>query len=387
MNMRRKICVVTGSRSEFGILCELMQRIKEDSELELYVAVSGMHLLSEFGNTIDYIKKDGFEISCVVDMESNMGDSKGAMALSVSKGITGFVKAFSENKPEIVVVLGDRIEMLAAAIASSLMNIPVAHIHGGDNALAGVDEIVRGAITKLSHIHFPATKKSAARVEKMGEAKWRIFMTGSPAIDYLRINTYTDKVELFNKYQLNSSKELLLVIQHPVTTESELAAVQMQETLDAIQELKKQVVLVYPNSDTGGRAMITIIEKNLPKMKFITAFRSLPHNEYLSLMRYANVIVGNSSSGIIEAPFLKLAVVNIGIRQDGRERAANVIDVRHNKKEIINAIKVALSKKFQAKLQKCKNPYGDGHASERIVKVLKEITLGKKLLQKRMMEE
>ncbi|MFA5049553.1 MAG: UDP-N-acetylglucosamine 2-epimerase [Candidatus Micrarchaeia archaeon] len=385
--MKRKICVITGSRSEYGILYELIKQIRSDKDLKLSLVVSGMHLLNNFGNTLNFIKKDGFSIDYLVPMEHKTKDLNAGMALSVSSGITGFVKAFLIIKPDCVVVLGDRTEALSAAIAASFMNIPVAHIHGGDNARAGLDEMSRGAITKFSHIHFPATKKSARRIERLGEAKWRIFQVGSPAIDYLMNYKYFDKTKLFEKYGLTPSKPLILVVQHPVTTENELAANQISETLNALAELGQQTILIYPNSDAGGQTMIKVIKKRLPKMPFVKAFMSLPHSEYLSFMKYASVMVGNSSSGIIEAPFFQLPAVNIGLRQEGRERATNIIDVHHKKEEILKGIYTALGKKFRAKLSKCTSPYGDGHASERIIRILKKIDLTKKMLQKKMMEE
>lgn len=385
--MRRKIAVVTGSRSEYGILYEVMKEIQKNEKLELAVIASGMHLLTGFGKTVEYIEKDGFRVDAIVGMTSETDDSPSAMAQSIAKGIKGMVEAFQRIRPTAVIVLGDRTEALAAAIAATYMNIPVAHIHGGDNAKAGFDEMTRGAITKFSHIHFPATKKSADRIKKMGEAEWRINMVGSPAIDYLKTHTLPEKKELFKQYGLDEKKPVILVVQHPVTTESEKAEEQMEATLQALKTVDAQIVLIYPNADAGGRRMIETIkeyELEFPKLK---TFQSIAHMDYLAFIKYARVMVGNSSSGIIEAPFFKTPVVNIGIRQEGRERAINVLDVNHDATEIVNAIKQAQSHAFQKEVKKCRNPYGNGTASKQIAQILATIEFSKKLLQKRMMEE
>ncbi len=386
--MTINICVITGSRSEYGILYSLLKEIKNSPDFRLSLVAGGMHSLPTFGNTLAEIERDGFSIEHVVKLEDRKQDVSDGMTKDISQTINSLSDYFKSNRPDVVLILGDRSETLAAAIAAAYMQIPVAHLHGGDNACGGLDELARGAITKLSHIHFPATKKSAKRIERMGEAKWRIFMVGSTAIDYLRMQKFIQKNELFEKYGFDTSKPLILAVQHSVTTESELVVKQMNETLDALAELGQQTILVYPNSDSGGLAMISAIERRLPALPFVKAFKSLPHLEYLSFMKHASVMVGNSSSGIIEAPFFQLGAVNIGIRQEGRERTINVIDSKPDKKEILNAIKRVLSPKFQAKLKiECKSQYGDGHASERIVKVLKELELSKKILQKKMMEE
>jgi len=385
--MVRTICVFTGSRSEYGILFPLLKAIQKTPELRLSLIAGGMHSLQAFGNTAKEIENDGFKIDHIVKLEDRANDLQDSTAKDIASSIISVSDALKRISPSVVVVLGDRSETLATAISASYMGIPVAHIHGGDNAIGGFDELARGAITKLSHIHFPATKKSAKRIEKMGEAKWRIFMVGSPAVDYLLSCNYIDKNELFKKYGIDSNKPLLLFVQHSVSTESELAGKQMNETLDAVQDLGIQTLLIYPNSDAGGRAMIEVIEKRLPSFPQVKVFKSLSHLEYLSFMKYADIMAGNSSSGMTESSFFKIPVVNIGIRQEGRERASNVIDVGHNKEEIAKAIKLGMSDSFKAKLSTCKNPYGDGHASERIVKVLGEIDLSKKILQKKMMEE
>jgi UDP-hydrolysing UDP-N-acetyl-D-glucosamine 2-epimerase len=247
------------------------------------------------------------------------GDTGTAMAKSIGNGMISIAHALDIIKPNIILILGDRIEPFAAAIAGAYMNITVAHIHGGDSAKAGLDEYARHAITKLVPIHFPATEKSAERMIKMGEDPAKVFVVGAPGLDTLLNEKLVGQEVLSEKYTLELSKPILLVVQHPVTTEVDEAPDQIRETLETISELKHQTVLIYPNADAGGRRMIEVIKK----YPFIKAFKSIPHKEYLSLMKMASVLVGNSSSGIIEAPSFGLPVVNIGSRQEGRERAEN----------------------------------------------------------------
>lgn len=379
----RKIAVITGTRAEYGILYPVLKAIETKPELELSLVVTGMHLSHEFGYTVKEIEDDGFGIDAKVDTLLS-SDTPEAMAKSVGLGIIGMAQAWEQLKPDIILVLGDRVEPLAAAISGAYMNIPVAHIHGGDSPRGGLDEYARHAITKLSHIHFPATKKSAERIVKMGEDEWRVHMVGSPALDVILNEPLISAEVLAKKFGIDSSKPLILLVQHPLTIEVENAAGQMRETLQAIIEVGYQVIVVYPNSDAGGRRMIEVIKEYEKKYPFIKALKSLPRREYLSLMKVASVLVGNSSSGIIDAPSLGLPAVNIGTRQEGRERGRNVIDVGHNKQEIIKAIGKALTDEgFLKEVKKYKSPYGDGKASRRITEILSSIEITPQLLQKK----
>jgi GDP/UDP-N,N'-diacetylbacillosamine 2-epimerase (hydrolysing) len=380
--MARKICVVTGTRAEYGILKPVMDAIKKSPTLELSVIVTGMHLAQQFGYTLREIEEDGFRIDAKVDMLLS-GDTGTAMAKSIGNGIISIAQALDIIKPDIILILGDRTEPFAAAIAGAYMNIPIAHIHGGDSAKAGLDEYARHAITKLSHIHFPATEKSAERIIKMGEDPSNVFVVGAPGLDSILNEKLVEPTELPEKYNLELSEPILLVVQHPVTTEVDDAPEQIRETLEAIIDLKHQTILIYPNADAGGRRMVGAIKK-YEKYPFIKTFKSIPHKEYLSLMKIASVLIGNSSSGIIEAPSFGLPVVNIGSRQEGRQRAENVIDVGYDKEKIISAIKEALhDKDFKEKVKKCKNPYGDGKAGVRIADILSKIKIDEILLQKK----
>jgi len=378
----RKIAVVTGSRAEYGILYPVLKAIEACHGLRLFLLATGMHLSHEFGYTAQEIERDNFEIETKVDMLLS-SDTPGAMAKSIGIGIIGIAQAWEQLEPDIVLVLGDRIEPLAAAIAAAYMNISVAHVHGGDNPRAGLDEYARHAISKLAHIHFPATQKSAERLIKMGEDEWRVHVVGSPTIDFILNEPLIPTENLAERLGLDLSQPLLLLVQHPVTTQVDEAPKQMSETLEAIVEIGYPVVLVYPNSDAGGRRMIEVIQE-YEKYPLIKLFKSLPRKEYLSLMKLASVMVGNSSSGIIEAPSFGLPVVNIGTRQEGRERGRNIIDVEHNKPEIVKAIKRALMDNgFLVEVKKSETPYGDGKAGQRIADILSRIKITPQLLQKK----
>ena len=382
MNMR-KIVVVTGTRAEYGILYPVLKAVEARPELKLLLVVTGMHLSHDFGYTVKEIENDGFKIDAKVDMLLS-SDTLGGMAKSVGLGVLGMAQTWEQLKPDIILILGDRVEPLAAAISGAYMNIPIAHIHGGDSPRGGLDEYARHAITKLAHIHFPATRKSMERIIKMGEDEWRVHLVGSPALDMILSEPLLPNEVLVEKFGLDLSAPLVLLVQHPVTTQVDEAPEQMRETLDAIVKLGYPAILIYPNSDAGGRRMIEVI-REYERHSLIKTFESLPRREYLSLMKVASVMVGNSSSGIIDAPSFGLPAVNIGIRQEGRERGKNVIDVGHNKREIVKTIKKALTDKaFLAEVKQCQNPYGDGESGPRIAKILNETEITPQLLQKKL---
>lgn len=380
--MKRKICVITGTRADYGILHPVMKAIEASKDLSLYIIAIGMHLMKEFGFTVNEIKKDGFKVYKQVDT-SYKEDTGLAMADSIGRAVSELSKTFAKLKPDIVVVLGDRGEMLAAAVAANYLNIPVAHLHGGEVS-GHVDGLLRHAITKLAHIHLPATEKAKTRILKLGEEPWRTFVAGAPALDRILHEKLPKKKEVIEKYKINLGRPFLILLQHPVIVEGNNSAEQMKVSLEAIKGFNLQTMAVYPNADAGGRRMIDVI-REYEGNNYIQAVKSIPHKDYLGLMKIASVLIGNSSSGIIEAPSFGLAAVNIGSRQNGRERGVNVIDVPHDKNAIIQAIKKALyDKGFRTRVSKGKNPYGDGNAAERIVKILSKIRLGKILLQKQM---
>ena len=381
--MVKKITVVTGTRAEYGLLYPVMRAIQDHPELDLSIIATGTHLSPEYGHTINEIENDGFKVDVAVDMLLS-NDTGASMAKSLGIGIVGITQALEHLKPEVILVLGDRAEPFAGAIAAYHMNILVAHSHGGESTNGVcIDESIRHSITKFAHIHFPATEESAARIEKLGEEPWRIHLVGAPGLDTILNTELLPKKQLIERHSLDAGEPLLIALQHPDTTHPENAANEIRITLEALTKLGIQTILIYPNSDAGGRSMIEVINeyKSLP---FLRIFKNLPHIEYLSLLNIADALVGNSSSGIIEAPLFHLPVVNIGIRQEGRQHADNMIYVPSDKEQIIEAINTALyDEAFKKKVNECVNPYGDGKAGVRIAEVLAGIEIDQKLLQKK----
>ncbi len=375
------ICVFTGTRAEYGILKPVISAINDHSEMNLSLIVTGMHLSKEFGYTINEIKKDGFTICASFEMNPK-NDTGFSMALSIGEGIKGTAKALKTNKPDLLIILGDRIEALSACVASVFMNIPVVHFSGGDTTKGSIDESTRHAITKFAHIHFPATQESAERILKMGEDQWRIFPVGEPSLDTILNMKYITQNEYEAKFNVDLSKPLIIMIQHPVTTEPDQVIAQIKPTINAIKKLKFQTIIIYPNSDAGGREIIKEIEV-LEDQPYIKIYKNLIRDDFLNTLKYASVMIGNSSSGITEAPSFKLPVINIGTRQEGRQRSTNIIDVQYNEEEIISAIKKALfDKNFKNLVNNCINPYGDGNSSKRVVEILTKLKFDNNLLKK-----
>jgi len=376
----RKIAVITGTRAEYSYLRPLMKAIENDGDLKLMPLITGMHLLSDFGNTHKLVEKD-FLNSSIIPMPLK-GDSIKDMADYLSCGIKNFADYFEKSSPDIVTVLGDRTESLAASLAAFYLNIPIAHINGGDVSGTTIDESIRHAITKIAHIHLAHTKSTANRIKKMGEDENLIFITGALTLDVIMNSKLASKNEIFNKYGLNPDKRTFLVVQHPVTTLKDKGYSQMQELLLSLDVFEEQTIRIYPNCDAGGRKLIDLI-KQYEKKKYCHVFKNLPHGDYLSFMKSVNVLIGNSSSGIIESPYFKLPVINIGSRQQGRERSDNILDVEPKKESIIKAIDITLhDEEFQRKVNNCVNKFGDGKAALKITKIFKEIKLGRDLIQK-----
>jgi len=380
---RKQILVLTGTRAEYGLLKSSMEAIQDHEQLSLSVVATGMHLSPKHGKTVNQIRDDGFSVDREVMMQIE-GDSGTAMAKSLGTGTIGLADAFSSLDPEFVLLLGDRDEALAGALAASHMNIPVAHIHGGD-AMHGavIDDSIRHAITKFAHIHFPASELSAERIRKMGEEEWRITISGAPGLDDILAGEYDNPDVVLEKYDIDPGRPLLLVVQHPVTTQVEQAGDQIMTTLDAVESFDTQTVLIYPNADAGGSRIIQEIESRSLGEDFYT-FRSLPRREYLGLMAAADGMVGNSSSGIIEAPSFNLPVVDVGPRQEGRERTENTISVQYEEDEIRSAISNALRDGLQEKASSCSNPYNHGGAGTVISKRLAGVSIDESLLRKKL---
>jgi UDP-hydrolysing UDP-N-acetyl-D-glucosamine 2-epimerase len=341
-----------------------------------------MHLLAAFGRTLDEVNHHATTVRTV---ESTMGsDSTLARAKSIGIGIMGVAEVLGDLQPDMMFVLGDRGEVMGAALCAVEMNIPVVHLFGGDVCQGGVDEPMRHAITKLASVHLASNAQSADRIVAMGEEPWRVHTVGSPVLDLVRQKRYTAASEVLAKLQLDPSKPIIALLQHSVTWQIAEAEHQIRETMEAIDALGHHTVAVYPCSDPGYSDVIRVLEEYRGRPYF-HLFKNLDHEDFLGLLAVATVFVGNSSAGLMETPSFKIPFVNIGIRQDGRLRAANVIDAAHDRNAIIDAINAGLrDRKLRQDIDRSASPYGDGHASEAIVELLCNIPLDKRLIQKRM---
>ena len=385
--LKRKIGVVTGARAEYGYLRPLMRKIEESDKLELLLCVTGLHLAKEYGYTVQEIVENGFKITRTIDMDVKAESSDHDLAISIGKGISGFADVLGEDRPEILVIFGDRVEPLSATVAAVCLNIPVAHINGGDVGLGDIDDSTRHAITKFAHLHFTASKQSKERVLRLGEESWRVFQVGALSLDTILNEKPLPEEELRRKYGL-SGKSIILICYHPTTTEWLEAREQMRLVMEAVSDVVREkgmeAVIIYPNAYPGGYQIVNVINEYGGSHDNVHVFKNIPHLDYISLMSVSSVFVGNSSSGIIEAPSLGLPYVCIGTRQQGRERAKNVVDVGYSKEEIVAGVKKALSdKQFLDLVRKRESPYGDGKASERIVEVLTKTDIDIRLLQKK----
>lgn len=380
--LQKNIAVLTGTRAEYGLLRPVMDAILAHPALALQLVVTGMHLDPAFGSSVEEIERDGYHIAARVPMSPPEDSGKG-MALAVAAGIQGLTEAFDALRPDVLVLLGDRTEVLAGATAALFLGIPIAHIHGGDVTRGGTDESVRHAVTKVAHIHFPATAASATRILGMGEDEWRIHLTGAPCLDTILRHQPLDRTALNERYGLPVEGPFVLLVQHAVSTEPEEAEAQITATLDALDDLGWPVLALYPNSDAGGRRIIAALEARRYKPGFYLQ-QNLSQSDYFSLLRHCALLIGNSSSGMIESSSFHIPVINIGIRQEGRERGANVIDAPHEAEAIRAAITQALSPAFQATLPGLVNPYGGGDTGTRIATALASVELGKELIQKKL---
>ena len=375
---KRKITITTGTRAEYGILRPILEKIVSRKKLQLFLIVTGTHLSKKHGMTINEIKKDKFKIYQTFKFLPN-DDTGFSAAKSLGEGVVQFAKIFKKIKPDINLILGDRDEMLASAIAAYHMNIPNAHIHGGDVS-GNIDEYTRHAITKISNIHFPATEKSKRRIIKMGENPKSVFLTGSSSIDELRNNKILSKKQFENKYGFKLTKNLIVLVQHPVTTQIDNTKKHIQNTLKAIEYFGYTTTIIAPNSDAGSNTIFQNIRHFAKSHNFVKIFPSLPRSDYLYLIKNCGVVVGNSSSGVIEASYFGTPAVNIGIRQQGRERSKNVFDANS---ESVISIKRAILRALK-KNTKPSYLYGIGNASQKIVRHLEKIKLNYELIEKQL---
>ncbi len=372
----RKICVFTGTRAEYGLLKPLMDEIKKDKELELQIMASGMHLSPEFGLTYKEIEKDGFKIDEKVEILLS-ADTPTAINKSIGLGIIGFADALNRLKPDISIVLGDRFEALAFAITNYIMKIPIAHLYGGEATFGSIDEGIRHAITKLSYLHFTSTETYRNRIIQLGEHPLRVFNVGALGIDNIIKMKLLSREELEKKIGRKLKKYNYLITFHPETFEKEQTTTHLQQLLKVLDE-EKDCLLIFTkaNADNEGRSINKILEEFVSKNKDkALLFTNMGQLFYLSTMKHADAVIGNSSSGIIEAPSLKTPTINIGNRQKGRIKAESIIDCKPEYKDIKKALEIIKSKKFKEKIKKIKSPFGDGKAAEKILKVLKNFNL------------
>lgn len=382
---RRKICVVTTSRAEFGLLLGLLKCIRADRDLRLQVIASGMHLAPEFGLTVREIEAEGVKLDRKIDLRLT-GWSDLANAKSIGKGLASFADALAELQPAIVVLLGDRFELFAPAIAALMLRIPIAHIHGGERSEGAIDESVRHAITKMASLHFPATESYRQRIIQMGESPERVFNFGAPGLDQIYRTPLLTRAQLEQELGLSLQDPVALVTYHPATQDRGGVDTQVRQLAGAIKASKLNAVFTMANADARGariNALLRALCAHTPgRFKWVP---HLGHRRYLSCLKHFAVMVGNSSSGLTEAPSFRLPVVNVGDRQRGRVRAPNVIDVPCSRAAILKAIKQAISPRFRASLRGMRNPYDrfhDGRASDQIKNVLKHISLSEDLLKK-----
>jgi len=373
--IQRKVCVVSGTRAEYGLLYWLMKEIELDQELCLQLVVTGMHLSQKFGLTFKEIENDFFidkKIKLPIESDKDIDISKSMGLAQIS-----LTKTFKDLKPDIIVVLGDRYEIFSAATAAMISRIPIAHIHGGESSEGVIDEAIRHSITKMSHLHFTATDDYKRRVIQLGENPNRVFNVGGMGIENINRLKLLSKDEFEKSINFKLNKKNILVTFHPVTLEHKTAKVQFQELLDVIDRLiDTNIIFTKANSDPGGNIINTMIDNYVAKNnKKSIGFSSLGQLRYLSAMQYVDGIIGNSSSGLIEAPSFKIGTINIGDRQKGRIKANSIIDCLPQKKTIRNAFKKLYSKNFQLILKNTENPYSQGNASKKIIKVLKSVQL------------
>jgi UDP-hydrolysing UDP-N-acetyl-D-glucosamine 2-epimerase len=375
----RHVAILTEARSSYGYLRPIARLIEDDPELRYSLLVTSQHLLPDFGYSVEDIERDGLNITDRIYMTLD-GYTPATMAKSLGVLLLGVTDALVRLRPDLLLVLGDRGESLMGAVAAAHMNIPVAHVQAGERS-GNIDGITRHAITRFTHIHFASGPEAAERLRRMGEEEFRIFTTGAPQLDELVNGSVARPAEVADRFHLDLERPLVLVVQHPVTEEFGEGVAQMEETLEAVCELEEQTVVIFPNTDAGSDDLRHMIERH--HRPFMRVERNVPRYVYGGLMQVASVLVGNSSSGLIEAPAFGLPAVNVGLRQRDRARAANVIDVPYDRRAIVEAIRRAMTPEFRRELEGSDSPYlSDGRVSERIVEILKTIPIDERLLRK-----
>ena len=370
--MNRKVCIVTGTRAEYGLLRWLMEYIRETLGLELQIIATGMHLSPEFGLTYREIENDGFSIDRKVEMLLS-SDTPSGLAKSMGLGLICFGDALQQLQPDIMLVLGDRFELFSAVAAAMVARIPVAHLHGGESTEGAFDEAIRHSITKMSHLHFVAAEEYRKRVIQLGEHPDRVFLVGGLGIDNIKKLDLLDRLELETALEFKLGLKNLLITFHPVTLENESSPMQMRELLAALETQEDtHLIFTMPNADTDSRVLIEMIDQFVAKHPNARSYRSLGQLKYLSCVRHVDGVVGNSSSGLTEVPSFAKGTINIGDRQRGRLKADSVVDCDPHRKSITNALQHLYSDTFLKKLQYVHNHFGEGGASKKIVKILQD---------------
>jgi UDP-hydrolysing UDP-N-acetyl-D-glucosamine 2-epimerase len=378
--MKRTIAVVTTSRADYSHLYWPLRELDAHPDVDLKLIVLASHLSPEFGHTVREIEKDGFVIAarleCLLSSDTDVG-----MAKSIGLAVLSLADTLSVIRPDLVLLIADRYEMLAPAAVALALRIPIAHIEGGEHSQGAIDDAVRNALTKMSHIHFTSTENARDRVISLGEEPWRIHRAGAPSLDHLRKSKLLSQSEIESRLQIDLARPTTVIAYHPVTLLSNTNA-EADEVFAAFEQLPQQLVFCYPNADAGSRDLAARIRSLLARRQDAYFFTNLPAVEYWSLLRYAALFLGNSSSGIMETASFALPTVNIGMRQQGRERARNVLDTPPVATSILDAVHTAESSDFRASLEGMTNPYGDGCASERIVHTLTTLPSRDELLLK-----
>jgi UDP-hydrolysing UDP-N-acetyl-D-glucosamine 2-epimerase len=379
---KRKIAVITTSRADYGHLYWPLKDLLAHPEVDLKLIALGPHLSTEFGHTVDEIEQDGFiieaRIECLLSSDTDIG-----MAKTIGVATLGLADALGRIRPDILLLIADRYEMLAPAAVALALRIPIAHIEGGEVSEGAIDDAVRNALTKISHLHFTSTEDARLRVLAMGEEDWRVHRVGSASLDHLLRQKLFTCEEMEAALGLSLNQPPIIVTYHPVTLSLD-TTFEADPLFAALEQLSQQIIFCYPNADAGSRLLIERIESFCARRGGRAhLFINLPHLKYWSLLKCAALMIGNSSSGIMETPSLALPTVNVGLRQKGRERARNVLDAVADTRDILEKVQLALSPAFSESLEGMTNPYGDGRAAEKITQVLTGVSLGERLLLKR----
>ncbi len=373
--MKKKVCVLTATRAEYGLLRPVIQRLREDDFFDVQVVITGAHLSPEFGLTYKEIENDGIPIDKKIEILLS-SDTPASISKSMGLALIGFADYFAESKPDLLLVLGDRYETLAVCCAAMNQRIPIAHLYGGETTEGAVDEAYRHAISKLSYLHFTSTEEYRTRVIQLGEDPSRVFNVGALGVENILQTPLMSREELEQSLEFKLSSRYVVVTYHPVTLEDGTSAEGFQELLDALDAFPQlQVIFTKANADADGRIINTMIDEYVKSHRNTIAFESLGTVRYLSVVKHSCAVLGNSSSGIIEVPSLSVPTINIGDRQKGRIMEESIISCEPERKSIENALTMALSDEFKEKLKTMKSIYGDGNTSSRIVEViLKELT-------------